>query len=254
MAKGKTPEPPQIQAKSLGQIQQEAITANIESLPRILEAYKQYGPQFVQAMTENYSQAQSKARNIYPELYKVLDPLGGAVSSKLSKLQTFFNTGDASAIPDYILNPYRENLRAAQAGRGTFNSPVSAYQEANFLLPYTEQYGNTAIDQGVNVAELLNRIKDVPGSVGPEDIGLGIPSIGEGINTEANILQPFRETARIENYNTNLAYQQNKNKQKNRALGYGIGAMVGGGIGLAGGPIGALQGAKVGGEVGGTFF
>lgn len=247
MAKSqKAPEPPEIQAKSLGQIQAEAVSANIESLPRLLAAYQQYGPEFSKVLTQNFIDAQKRAPEAYPELYAVLNPLTKAISGRLNDI----NTG---GIPEGVMTPYTTALRGAQRLRGFVDSPISAYEEANYLLPYAEQYKKDVIDEGQNFVSTLNTLRTVPGAdVTLDTLGLTPPSIASGMETEANVLQPFREQARMQNYSNRRAVSQQNSKRKN-----GIAQVVGGAAGAMGAPFVGMDpytGSQIGAAIGGTFF
>lgn len=249
MAKSqKTPDVPEIQAKSLGQVEQEAVSANIQSLPQILQAYAQYGPEFSKVLTQNFIDAQKRAPEAYPELYQVLNPLTKAVSGRLNDI----NNG---GIPQGVLQPYQDAVRNAQRLRGTVESPVSTYEEAHYLQPFAEEYKRGVIDDGQNFVSTLNTLRTVPGSdVGLNTLGLTPPNISDSMNLEGQVLQPFREQARLQNYTNALAASQAKAKQKSGQAKM-IGGMVGGGAGfIFGGPAGAEAGSQIGQSIGGTFF
>lgn len=247
MAKNqKAPDVPEIQAKSLGQIQQEAVSANIQSLPQLLGAFQQYGPEFSKVLTQNFIDAQKRAPEAFPELYAVLDPLTKAVSGRLNDV----NNG---GIPQGVLQPYQTQLREAQRLRGFVDSPTSAYEEANYLQPFAEQYKSGVIDQGQNLVSTLNTLRSVPGGdVSLDTLGLTPPSIGNSMNLEGEVLQPFREQAKLQNYTNQLAAQQAKAKQKS-----GTASMIGGASGAVLAPfvgVDPYSGAQIGAQIGGTFF
>lgn len=247
MAKNqKLPEPPEIQAKSLGQIQDEAVSANISSLPKLLAAYQQYGPEFAKVLTQNFIDAQKRAPEAYPELYAVLTPLTKAISGRLNDI-------NAGGVPQGVLSPYMEVKRNAQRLRGFIDSPISAYEEAKYLMPYAEEYKKDVIDEGQNFISTLNTLRTTPGGdVNLDTLGLTPPSIASGVETEANVLQPFREQARMQNYSNRRAYAQTKAKQKT-----GVAQVAGGAIGAIGAPFIGMDpytGAQIGSSIGGTFF
>ena len=251
MAKNpKTPQPPEIQAKSLGQIQDEAVSANISSLPKLLAAYQQYGPEFSKILTQQYIDAQKRAPEAYPELYEVLNPLTKAVSGRLNDI----NQG---GIPEGVLTPYSYSLRNAQRLRGFIDSPISAYEEANYLMPYAEEYKKGVINEGQDFVSTLNTLRSVPGGdVSLDTLGLTPPSIAGSMSLEGQTLQPFREDARQQNFTTQQAYRRGINESKANSRN-GIARTVGGAAGAVAAPFIGLDpftGAQAGSAIGGTFF
>lgn len=247
MAKNqKQPEPPEIQAKSLGQIQQEAVSANIASLPQLLAAFQQFGPEFSKVLTQNFITAQQRAPEAYPELYAVLNPLTKAVSGRLNDI----NNG---GIPQGVLQPYQEELRNAQRLRGFVDSPISAYEEAHYLQPYAEEYKKGVINEGQDFVSTLNTLRTTPGGdVSLDTLGLTPPSMTASMDLEGQVLQPFRQQAQLQNYTNKVAYNQN-NAKKNS----GLASVIGGGAGAILGPfvgIDPYTGAQLGATAGKTFF
>lgn len=215
-----------------------------------MQAFQQYGPEFSKVLTQQYIDAQKRAPEAYPELYQVLEPLTKAVSGRLNDINS--NGG----VPQGVLTPYTNAIRGAQAARGFFESPISAAEEANYLLPYAEQYRKDVIGEGNSLVGTLNTLRSLPESsygVDLDSLGLTPPSINSGMQLNAQTLQPFEQEAKLQNYQNTVAYNQSQAKKKNTGLGAMIGAGTGAIIGLSGGPIGAVQGAQIGGNLA-TFF
>jgi hypothetical protein len=216
---GSKPNIPEV--KGVGQLTQEATSANISALPQIIEALKTYGPRYASAILESN-----------PQLKQLSDLISGRLT-------------DASKgnIPDYIRNPFLANLHAAQASRGFADSPVSALTESIGLGGLTEESIQNTINDSL-------KFNEIPGTtVNSKTLGLELPSIGtqEGTGQEQNVSDINRASSLYE-------LNQSNKKKSGTQLASLIGAGTGAAIGLSGGPIGAIQGAQIGGTLGNTFF
>ncbi len=221
MAKNKVPE---IQTKSLGQLTDEAVTANIQNLPRIAEAFAQFGPQFGEAAFNSFV-----ASN--PDIARVIPKLADLLGTRLDQAKT-------GQVPDFVLAPARERLRTAQSIRGNALSPISGASEAQLLGELAEE----SIQNTLSQARGFTGQRQGGEAPSLADLGLDLPGVGDQVERGVELMD-FEQTAAIENFNNRLARRK------------AIGKLIGGGAGyLAGGPAGAAAGRAIGGEVGGTFF
>ena len=70
MAKGgSAPQIPDVRVPSIGELASAAIDANIAGLPKLLDAFKQYGPGYAQSINDIFKQGQSQLAELYPEQY-----------------------------------------------------------------------------------------------------------------------------------------------------------------------------------------
>ena len=144
------PEPPATPPPSTTETSAEAIQAQIDALPKILEAQKQYGSQFseeqLKALNEFGPQFAESALNLeqqYAPQYKAIsDILNPEIGAAQTNLTNFLNQTDDqeynSLKPGVI-----EDIRAGQSARGIGDiSPMGA------------------IDEGVQLARLKSSLKD----------------------------------------------------------------------------------------------
>lgn len=225
MASGKTPDPPQLNAPSVGELTNQAVNANIGNLPAILDAYKKYGP-------EAAAQMLASAQAINPTLKPLADLLSGRIDQV-----------SAGGIPDTLRKAYEVNFRNSNAARGFVDSPASANAEAIGLAGLGEEFAQNTIADSLEFGRNMGR------GPGLGDLGLALPGIGdqEAIGVDANATA---NDVALSQYQIAQANAKKKSQQMGGIIGGGIGAVVG----LAGGPIGAAQGYQAGTTIGGTFF
>lgn len=204
--------------KSVGDLTQEAVSANINSLPQILAAYQKYGPE-----------AASKLLEAAQVANPTLKPLGDLLNQRISE-------SAAGGIPATLTKAYETAFRNSSAARGFADSPVSANAEAIGLAGLGEEYAQNTITGANDYGKIT------PKSPGLGELGLDLPTISgqEGLGQEQNISA------------INAALDANARK---KSKGSTIGSVIGGGLGaITGGPAGALAGSQAGGAIGGTFF
>lgn len=248
---GGGPDIPNVEVRSLTDIANEAVSANIGNLPRLLQAFQQYGPQYAQAINDIFAQSQARLRELYPEQYRVLDPLSRGIASNLG----FINDASTTGIPEPILARSRDLIRAGQAARGIAESPVSALTEATELAGVGEQFRSNVTNEGLQFMG-LNPLM-APGSLQSFDT-LGLTPIS---NTSLFEGGQRLEPLRIQNAYDRFALEQEQYNAR-RAQRGNTGQMIGAGVGgiggfIVGGPVGAYYGAQIGsqlGQAGGTYF
>lgn len=257
---GSGPSIPNIQPKTIGELISEVVSGNIEQLPQILKAFQQFGPEFAQIAGDIFIQAQQRRAEAFPEQFRVLEPLSRAIGGRLEDIQG----AGLQGVPQGVLQPFTEALRAAQAARGTAVSPASAIEEGRLLGIESEAFKRGVIEQGIQFANIEPLV--VPGAVQtPETLGIELPDPTGSLNIAASVLEPMRiesilGTFTLEQERANAERQ--RRQQLFKSLGQVGGTVVGAGVGFfVGGPPGALVGAKLGGTVGsqigtagGTFF
>jgi len=217
-------ERPQVELRSLQELTSEAVGANISQLPRILEAFQQFGPEFAEAALASFEAAN-------PQLASVIRDLAPLISTRAQQAAT-------GQLPPLLLEPFRQNIRAAQAGRGLAESPISAVSEARQLGELAEEFARSTITGGTTFASQV-RQGQAPSLA---SLGLELP----GLPGQVGRAERLDETRR------GLTVQAVQGEDETSRL---IGELVGGAGGFAlGGPGGAAAGAEIGGAIGGTFF
>jgi len=249
---GSGPDIPNIEPKTIGQLTAEIISGNIEQLPQILKAFEQFGPEFAKIAGDIFIQAQQRRGEAFPEQFRVLEPLSRAIGGRLQDIQG----AGLQGVPQGVLQPFTEALRAAQAARGTAVSPASAIEEGRLLGIESEAFKRGVIAQGIQFSNLQPLV--VPGAIQtPETLGIELPDPTGSLNIAASVLEPLR----IESILGTFTLEQeraNAERQRRQQLFKTIGTVVGAAGGaVVGGPAGARIGASVGGQLGsagGTFF
>lgn len=248
--KSKGPSTPDVQVRSLTDIANEAVNANIGNLPKLLEAFSQYGPQYAQLINQIYTDANKSFKDTNPMQYNVLDPLSKGIASNLN----FINDSQNEGIPQPLLNSQRNRLRSAQAARGIAESPAAAFSEANALAPIGEQYRENVTDEALRFLSLPPGSTTTPGAM-QNFSTLGLDPISSSTLFGGGLeLEPMRVNNAYDQYalqQQSYNNQQQKNKDLMKLIGTGVGAVGGFAVG---GPAGAAYGASAGNQAGGTFF
>lgn len=258
MGGGSGPEVPNIETRSIGDVYGGAVDASINQLPRLLQAFSQYGPGYAKTLADIFIQNQSRQREAYPEKYAVLQPLSESLSTGLRSV----NTAGGQYIPETLRTAALNNIRAGQAARGMAESPVSALSEAQYLGGLSEDYRSNLTNQSLqflNTSDLL-----VPGStIDMGTLGLTPASPTALAQLDAQMLEPLRVENEWSTYSAEMDAWARAQARK-RALGGDIGAMTGmaamvaaapftGGASLAFLPAAGKIGQSAG-QAGGTFF
>lgn len=216
---GGSPKTPEV--KGIGQLTSEAVNANISSLPAIIAAMNQYGPEYAAALLKSNYAANP-----------TLKPLGDLINERLDQAR-------GGTIPSYLRDPFTQNLRAAQAARGMAESPISAASEAGQLGALTENANQFSIGAGIDFSKIPGM--SMSGSDLQGNLGLDLPTIGqqEGLGQEQNISA------------INAALDEQSRKKSKFGT---IGSLIGGTAGsIIGGPAGAMAGANAGNALGTLF-
>lgn len=244
---GGGPDVPNVAPSSLTDISNEAISANIGNLPRLLQAFQQYGPQYANTINDIYAQSQRRLQELFPDQYGVQHQFAQNLQGALGSI----GAAGGQAIPSTLLSPLLDQLRGSQAARGIATSPISALSESQAFGNLAEQYrGNISSEalQFLNTNPL-----ETPGARQSLDT-LGLTPISNTNLFQGGITQ---DAARVNNsYNQfSLQQQQYNNRQAaNQRRGQLIGSLAGGALGSFLGPGGAYLGAQGGASIGGTFF
>ena len=237
MGGNKEPGVPNLKTPSIGDLYSEAVSANINELPRILEAYGKYGPQY-----------QSIQRQLFPEQFGVQAGLGQELTTALSAI----NQGGGGALPETLRTPALSYLRGAQAARGMAESPVSAMSEMKYLGELGENYRQNITSSGINFMNAT----PAGGEMNLDTIGLKPAGMEYLTGANQTQYQLNNETDLVQ-YGLDMQKYQRDQEKKNaqwKMLGQIGGGAVGG---YFGGPAGAEAGAAVGGQLGqlgGTYF
>lgn len=209
---------PKIEVPSIGGLTSQAVQASIGSLPDILKAFEQYGPQFSQAIGDLFlKQGIGRSSEFFPEATGAYKSLGDIVNQDLTDIAQ-----GRDITPSGIRKNYEENIRSGQALRGMALSPISASTEAVQLAGLSDQYRNNAFTNAYNFLGAQNPAFQVPGALmEPASIGLTPiqPYQSAALGTE---LAGMQAQAQLGNY----ALQQQGQKNIFSSLG-----SLGGGIG-----------------------
>lgn len=255
MGGGKQEAPPQApQAPSAGETSAQAIQAQIDALPKILEAQKQYGGQFseeqLKSLTEygpQFAEAALKLQKDYgPQFAEVERSLSPELAGAQDTLKNFFAQTDQqeyeSLRPGLI-----EDVRSAQSQRGLGAiSPLGAIDESVQL----QRLKQSLKDRRINVA--LSTAGRVPISGVPQVQGqTGTGQLVQNVNPDSI----FNYQQGLNNFNASIFGTQSgmyANQQANKGNIFGslLGGIAGAGIGsLAGG-----AGTAIGSQVGSSLF
>lgn len=213
---GKSPSVPNIETRSIGDIYNSATAASIENLPKLISAYQQYGPQYMQAQRSILQQGNPEQWGVYAQQ-----------ASNLTDALKFI--GDAgmsgtTGLPASLTTQFQNNIRSAQAARGNAFSPASSLTEAQYLGQNAEAYRQ-------NVTNEANQFLQVAPTVSPTasmgTLGLTPTDPGTLAQTDANALEPLRVNNAWDVYNAQVDAWSRKQaaiNSRNQAIGQAAGA------------------------------
>lgn len=148
-----SPQIPNARVPSIDELYGQAVSASINQLPRLLDAYGQYAPQYV-----------NQQKSLYPEKTTTQTQL----SQELVQALQSINQGGGGALPDTIRTPALNYLRSAQSARGQALSPVSSLEEMQYLGGLGEQYRQNVTGSAL---QFLNT-NDIGGTTSIDTLGL----------------------------------------------------------------------------------
>lgn len=192
---GKSPSVPNIETRSIGDIYNSATAASIESLPKLVGAYQQYGPQYLQA-------ARSMQQQFMPEQFSVMQGVSGDLTQALSFIGDSQTSG-GTGLPASLTTQFQNNIRSAQAARGNAFGPASSLTEAQYLGQNAETYRHNVIseaNQFLGISPALNPTSTLSLS----SLGLSPASPGELASLDAQVLEPLRLNNQWDVYNAQV--------------------------------------------------
>lgn len=243
------PQPTPPPAPSVNETSAQAIQAQIDALPKILEAQTQYGPQFSQlnlSQLQQYGPQFAQAaldlqRQFGPQFAQVERDLSPELAGAQQTLATYLS-GNDQAEYDALAPGLLQQVRAGQSQRGLGAiSPLGSIDESVQL----QQLKQSLKDRRLNVA--LSTAGRVP-------IG-GVPQLQGQTGTQQLVQGPSSESLfgyqqGLNSFNSSIFSAQSNmysNQQANQSnpfgtiLGYGLGATAGG--------FGTTLGTSLGGKV-----
>lgn len=244
---GSQPSIPNVQTPSLSSLMGSATDASIENLPKLLEAFQKYGPQYAQSINDIYRQQT-------PELQQTLGNMTSLTNANLGFLQGA-QSGQNNGIPQPLQLAFQQNLRGAQAARGMGDSPASAYSEATGLAGVGEQYRQNVTGES---QAFMNSLPQFTPGANQSMSTLGLNPISPTDALSANLDLTGLDISNQWDQFAAQTQQWNNKQALQQSLFGGVGALYGGAIGAGlGGPMGAAVGAGVGAGFGkgvGTMF
>jgi hypothetical protein len=248
---GKQPSAPA--APSAAETSAQAIQAQIDALPKILEAQKQYGSQFseeqLKSLTEyapQFAEQALKLEEQYAPQYKrisdILNPEIGAAQKTLTDFLGATDDQEYQALKPGLL----EDVRGAQSQRGLGAiSPLGSIDESVQL----QRLKQSLKDRRLNIALSTAGRTPISGMV---QMGQGTTGTGQLVqNVQPGEVMGYQTS--LNNFNASIFNSQNENSSSpwGSILGGITGAAVGSFAGGAGMGIGASAGSSIGKMFGG---
>ena len=254
MSSSSSPAPaPPAPAPSAGETSAQAIQAQIDALPKILQAQQQYGPGFQQQSLQELQQygpqfaetALQLQKQYAPQFAEVERSLSPELAGAQSTLANFLSQSD-----DQEYNALRpgmiEDVRAAQSQRGIGAfSPLGAIDESVQL----QRLKQSLKDRRLNIA--LSTAGRVPISSFPQVQGQsGVGQLVNNVNPDSI----FGYQQGLNNFNASIfGTQANIFNTQQANSSSPMGAILGGLAGSITGGIGTSLGSSAGGVLGKKF-
>lgn len=221
----------------------EQIQQYIQSLPSLLSAQQQYGPQFEQI---NYD-TQAKFAPQYQALQQSLNPELTALTKQLTQQATAGAQNDG--LPDYMRNQYLDQFRA-EAGTNNGSGIGADYVSRN-LLNQAQTYKQYNQNLGLSLTGQQPLYQATQAGQQAQSIGQGYnagSALNYGASTYGNYVGAYSS---MYGANAQLSANVNSINQGYAKMGLqGLGAIAMGPMGAAGGAAGAAGGGAAGGAAG----
>ena len=226
------PPPSATAPPALADLLQQATQASIGTLPGILQAFQQFGPQFARAET-----------GIRDILFPLIQRTRGGLASLLGER---LGQTAAGEIPEFLRGAFQRSVREGQAARGIALSPIGVREEGLTLAQLSENIARFNI--GASQEFAATPAPSIAGTSAATSL-LRPPGIEFGAELERGLIGD-RDAAALQNFRAAQARRQR------------IARIIGTGVGLAVTPFNpAVGGAIVSGFQGGqqsgtsgTFF
>ncbi len=228
----------------------EAIQAQINALPEILQAQQQFGPQFSQQQLESLQQfgpefaqtALDLQRQFGPQFAEVERQLSPELAGAQDELARFFEGTDQDEF-ERLLPNLQEGVRAAQSQRGLGDiSPLGSIDESVQVQQLRETLKNRRLNAALSTAGRVP-ISGVPQVQGQSGVGQLIQNV--------NPQSIFNAQASNNSFNQGVFGTQSSNFQNQP--GSILGQIAGGLGGAAVGGLGGFGGAGLAGGLGGLL-
>jgi len=229
------PAPPA--TKSASETSREAIQAQIDALPEILRAQREFGPEFNQTTLDALREFGPQFAQSSLDIQKLISP---ELTSASQTLQDFLR-GDDEQEFSRLLPGLQRDVRAAQSQRGLGDiSPLGSIEEASQIQQLRQNLKNRRLNTALSVAGRQ------PVSGIPTTSGAG--QLVQNVNPDSI----FARQNAIDSFNLGLYGQQSQNfaNQPGSVTGQIIGAVGGGLLGSITGGAGTSIGSSIGNKFG----
>jgi len=206
----------------------ETISAQIESLPKILEAQREFGPQFSQEQIDSLREFGPEFAEVGMDIQKIISP---EIASASNRLREFLDQDDEAEFQELRPELVRD-VRAAQSQRGLGDiSPLGSIEESARIQQLRQNLKN----RGLNIA--LSTAGRQPVSGIPTTTGTG--QLVQNVSPESI----FSRQGQIDAFNAQIFGQQSSNYQN--APPSVLGQIAGGVAGAAAGGFGTGIGGGI---------